>query len=64
MKSISKQAAELGGVKIIVKIDSQQEITEAMKNKLDIVAAIVSNAFIPKRLREETEIIKQEETEN
>ena len=46
MKSISKQAAELGGVKIIVKIDSQQEITEAMKNKLDIVAAIVSNAFI------------------
>lgn len=55
-KSISKQAAEIGDVKIIVRIDGKRTITEADENRLNIVAAIVSKAFLPLRLRDNIEL--------
>lgn len=54
-KCISKIAAKLGDVKIIVKIDFNGENNEMARARLNTVAAMVSNAFTPLRIKKAKE---------
>ena len=58
VKSVSKIAAKLGDVKIIVKIDSDKEINEMSKARLNTVAAIVTKTFTPIQLKKSESEIK------
>ena len=60
IKSISKIATQIGDVKVIVKIDSPEEVNKTSKARLNTVAAIIARAFTPLRVKnsiqEENEI--------